>query len=197
MSESGNPPSGKWEIWQAYGDLFKVVADGMEWSQEAMASKMEKDAKSTAPRCTYTRRDFDYWKAQPKEGKRSRIPRSYRRKHLYKFLSEKIGELSEQGKIRAEDYVLRLAVIAPPAPESPIPPSSGFGNAGNEPKQHFDEQLLSDHLSGIGFAEMQGINEQWESAVLRGKNWLKIHPEDFYQRAMILWTVLNKAQPAT
>jgi hypothetical protein len=104
-----NPPSKKWETWEAYGDLFRAVADGMGWSPKKLPSMMQKDAeKKNLPRCTYSQRSIEHYTAPPKKGKPVRKIRPYRREHIHQFLSERLKAL---GKIA--EYAPRLAAIAP------------------------------------------------------------------------------------
>jgi hypothetical protein len=60
----------------------------------------------------------------------------------------------------------------------------------------FDENLLSDYLTGVGFAEWMGSDAEWEKLVRRGNDWLKTHSEDLYCRGMFFWSVLRRGNPS-
>jgi hypothetical protein len=60
----------------------------------------------------------------------------------------------------------------------------------------FDEKLLSDYLTGVGFAEWMGSEAEWGKLVRGGRDWLKTHPEDLYCRGMFFWSVLRRGNPS-
>ena len=60
----------------------------------------------------------------------------------------------------------------------------------------FDEKLLSDYLTGVGFAEWMGSEAEWEKLVRSGDDRLKTHPEDLYCRGMFFWSVLRRGNPS-
>ena len=84
-----------------------------------------------------------------------------------------------------------LAVLEPPPTASDQLASLGKAFA-----SMFDEKLLSDHMTGVGFAEWMRSEDDWERLVRSGKTWLEAHPEDLYCRGMLLWSVLRKGNPA-
>jgi hypothetical protein len=57
-------------------------------------------------------------------------------------------------------------------------------------------KLLSDYLTGVGFAQWLGSEDEWIKTIRSGRKWLKAHPEDFYCRGMLLWSILNKGNPS-
>ena len=67
-----------------------------------------------------------------------------------------------------------------------------------QPPTHptIDDRLLSDYLTGVGFAEWLGSEDKWIKTIRAGKERLKANPEDFYCRGMLLWSVLNTGNPS-
>jgi hypothetical protein len=63
--------------------------------------------------------------------------------------------------------------------------------AGQAASSILDEQLLLDHLAGVGYAEFLGNRGELESALRNARASLKGNPEDVYVRGMLLWSVLN------
>ena len=64
------------------------------------------------------------------------------------------------------------------------------------PRPTIDDTLLSDYLTGVGFAQWLGSEDEWLKTIRAGKSWLKENPEDCYCRGMLLWSVLNKGNPS-
>ena len=111
MSENANAPL---QAWEAYGDLIELVKDHMKWKRIQLVDALNADAVSKSlPQCKYSLRGIESLKASPKKGKSSRKPRLPRLKHLHGFFSEKIRELSNFGRIKADAYMQHLAAIAP------------------------------------------------------------------------------------
>ena len=103
-----------------------------------------------------------------------------------KSLKISIEEFDESLRKSLSERSGDQAIIAFPGQVQPPP----------EPHPTIDDKLLSDYLTGVGFAQWLGSEDEWIKTIRAGKRWLKANPEDFYCRGMFLWSVLNKGNPS-
>jgi hypothetical protein len=95
--------------WEAYADLFQMAQDANGGTRDLLVDALNQDAeKRVLPRCKYSKRDIDYWKAPPKGDQPTRLPRYYRAAHLHQFFTDL---LNKSGKTSA--YARHLDAIGP------------------------------------------------------------------------------------
>lgn len=58
-----------------------------------------------------------------------------------------------------------------------------------------EKRMFADYLTGLAFAEWKGSREQWDFAFKTARERLLQNPDDFFVRAMVLWSVLLKGKP--
>lgn len=95
-----------------------------------------------------------------------------------------LGEAVEESLLRTPST---------PGPQQP----TGDAPAASQPHTHptIDNRLLSDYLTGVGFAQWLGSEDEWIKTIRVGKEWLKSNPEDLYSRAMLAWAILCRGTP--
>ena len=110
------------------------------------------------------------------------------------FTKSMFARLAEAVGCRTQTELLK--VLSPPSPA--IVPAAAIQQPTIDKLsiQMIGEQLLTDHLTGISFAELGGNKAALKSAVNSQNEWLKKHPEDLFIRAGLLWSVLNNGNPS-
>jgi hypothetical protein len=58
-----------------------------------------------------------------------------------------------------------------------------------------EDALVSDFLTGTGFGQWRGDQEQWRATVKNAKNRLRSYPGDLFCRAMLVWSILWRGRP--